>query len=764
MWLGMEHLLFRDDILPPITVPYICSEDYDGGDFHSFPERRGWDVSTWQWSTPEDGFNLNGKSVRDMAAFLQTWLFFGLLNSVLQIVLKDDFIRADDKGQLFLTTRLLPSYLNDWEDRITPLGEEEKKYTNDKVLTCLAEASVTNDWLTWLLKYGEYGSDFELLRRTLFAQTLLLEALKGAESQIFHGELFSAKARVDDFLRAQMLEAGWCISTVDYMQENLPLYTQTFAFSLGSVRTSLDHSQCIADRTSGCRLSRVGQDYKPKHVTLDCQCAFIHSPIDEIIKVLRSGMIPLITIKRVDDEPCSLNLAVDGVDLSHPDLPCIGGPYVAITHCWADGLGNMEENALPQCQLERLRTMTQTLQGTTAAKLSAIYEMKASRFNTVPFWFDTLCIPVKKEHQGLRDFSIQKMHDIYAKAAGVLVIDPDIQQLPFEATPLEAMTRILCSGWRARLWTYQEGTLAKHLHLPVHGRTFNFYQEKDVLPLDNSGKNLIEIQLIQDAWLRYTGLVWDIVAQASIKVSPERALISMLKAISHRVTTRQDDETICIATFLGIDPTPLLQAHAEDRMSILLALLPVTPPELLFATGPRLQMKGFRWASKSFLIPYGLDDNMLPSLPKRCIQNSADGEVEQDIPRSFLHPDGLGLAVFLKAIRIRRPRNPISYLFSISIPGDCTYVIEARDTLTGIPWESVSLEKFDESAILLTESDISLFVESVHEIDSGECLARWKFIVTVNKLSDFANIQGFDIAEQNRLEGEYVPFRWWVVD
>lgn len=275
---------------------------------------------------------------------------------------------------------------------------------------------------------------------------------------------------------------------------------------------------------------------------------------------------------------------------------------------------------------------------------------------------------------------------------------------------------------------------------------------------------MIEIQLIEDAWSKYGDLVWDIVAQSSIREMPERALTNMLKAMSHRVTTRQGDETVCIATFLGIDPTPLPQAQSEDRMPILLTLLPVLLPELLFATGPRPQLKEFRWAPKSFLIPHGLDDSMLPLLPRKYNPNLTNGDTEKSIPQSFLHPDGLGFAVFLKVIRIRRPRNPIPYLFSISTPDHCTHVVEARDTVTGIPWEYVSLDKFEISAILLTDSDISLLVEIICETDGGESLASWKSVVTVDKLSNFANIQGFDIAEQNRLEGEYIPFRWWIIE
>lgn len=120
--------------------------------------------------------------------------------------------------------------------------------------------------------------------------------------------------------------------------------------------------------------------------------------------------------------------------------------------------------------------------------------------------------------------------------------------------------------------------------------------------------------------------------------------------------------------------------------------------------------------------------------------------------------------MFLKAIRIRRLRNPIPYLFSISTPDHCTHVVEVRDTATGTSWEYVSLDKFEISAVLLTDSDISLLVDIICEIDGGEILASWKSVVTVDKLNDFANIQGFDIAEQNRLEGEYIPFRWWIIE
>lgn len=84
----MEHLPLPEGVAP-IFVPYITEEEYDRGDFVSYPARKGWDFSPWvigfHWGI--DPLNMirwlpDGKSMDDLAAFLQTWLFFGRLSSV----------------------------------------------------------------------------------------------------------------------------------------------------------------------------------------------------------------------------------------------------------------------------------------------------------------------------------------------------------------------------------------------------------------------------------------------------------------------------------------------------------------------------------------------------------------------------------------------------------------------------------------------------------------------------------------------------------
>lgn len=59
--------------------------------------------------------------------------------------------------------------------------------------------------------------------------------------------------------------------------------------------------------------------------------------------LLRSQKIPLLNITQTDEDLESLQVEV----VAHtPDTR-----YVAISHVWADGLGNPMGNSLPTCQL-----------------------------------------------------------------------------------------------------------------------------------------------------------------------------------------------------------------------------------------------------------------------------------------------------------------------------------------------------------------------------------------------------------------------------
>ncbi len=121
--------------------------------------------------------------------------------------------------------------------------------------------------------------------------------------------------------------------------------------------------------------------------------------------------------------------------------------YVAISHVWADGRGNAKENSLPRCQLRYIQ--------------NAVNELYESRHHPVPFWIDTLCVPLLKP---LRKLSIHQMQKIYREADKVLVLDASLECTTIDASPEECLTRIQVSPWMQRLWTLQEGIFAKNLY------------------------------------------------------------------------------------------------------------------------------------------------------------------------------------------------------------------------------------------------------------------------------------------------------------
>lgn len=72
---------------------------------------------------------------------------------------------------------------------------------------------------------------------------------------------------------------------------------------------------------------------------------------------------------------------------------------------------------------------------------------------------DTLCIPLKP--QSLRSQAIKLMRRTYKEAISVLVLDVELRHTNRFCSNEEKLMRVYCSSWLRRLWTFQEGILAK---------------------------------------------------------------------------------------------------------------------------------------------------------------------------------------------------------------------------------------------------------------------------------------------------------------
>lgn len=76
----------------------------------------------------------------------------------------------------------------------------------------------------------------------------------------------------------------------------------------------------------------------------------------------------------------------------------------------------------------------------------------------MPFWLDTICIPVGDEHEAARKAAITQMTDIFKGAAKVLVLSKELEELSSSMDPAELILRICKNPWFRRLWTLEEGT------------------------------------------------------------------------------------------------------------------------------------------------------------------------------------------------------------------------------------------------------------------------------------------------------------------
>lgn len=113
-----------------------------------------------------------------------------------------------------------------------------------------------------------------------------------------------------------------------------------------------DHSNCIKDY---CKLNQIDeQTYKTRHASLGCACNFVGPNMLEVAEILQSGGIPVIAIKTMpDNRECRLRVvSVQPGQFSRT-------PFVAISHVWGDGMGNAKANALPTCQIRRLKSLVE---------------------------------------------------------------------------------------------------------------------------------------------------------------------------------------------------------------------------------------------------------------------------------------------------------------------------------------------------------------------------------------------------------------------
>lgn len=143
----MDHLPFPDRPCYTAKVPYLCKETYDGLGFENYPRRQGWEVLKLLDA------DLGTHSVDELNAFIQTWLYFGVLADVLAIVGLDfdqtQFVTELPSGETVVTSLPLLNHISTWQKKAELLASDERKAQGNHVRQVLEKASLyTNSILT----------------------------------------------------------------------------------------------------------------------------------------------------------------------------------------------------------------------------------------------------------------------------------------------------------------------------------------------------------------------------------------------------------------------------------------------------------------------------------------------------------------------------------------------------------------------------------------------------------------------------------------
>lgn len=458
------------DHLPPILEPiedyprlpylgHICT--FDGGQFATFPERKGWKLGGIDafagGLSRADGVE---PSHLETSSFVQAWLYFGLLTEVFRIIniplRTEDFIKASGQGST-VTTLQLCRYVLAWEKHEQSIPPPTQKSHLRKVLSLLHYAGDTVDGLLSFPRL-QYAADELTMTRLVIAESIAVlgDSLMNAAKNIWEDEWEEIQtlelSRIRKRLRfcepatlsLKRLELrGWCKSSRMMMHRLVDSTGLCYAGMLARPHMCTDHATCSMLE---CKSMQVDpKTYSSKHASDNCTCPTVLIDRARVAEIIKSGNIPCVR----------LHLESNSIELTDSSEE-----YIAFSHIWAHGMGNPFANGLPECQLRRLQGLATNIH----QKRNLLQPSSGARQapdRPPAFWIDTLCIPVGPEFKSARNDAILSLTRVFSDAYIVLVIDAELQAVSSRTASLEREIRMITCDWMRRVWTLQEALLTK---------------------------------------------------------------------------------------------------------------------------------------------------------------------------------------------------------------------------------------------------------------------------------------------------------------
>ncbi|KAI1448494.1 hypothetical protein F5Y02DRAFT_376426 [Annulohypoxylon stygium] len=529
------------------------------------------------------------RSPDEVHRILQDWTYFGLLFEVTGIPISIDEFRKESQGKVYLSTANLTYILEQWIQRDSQLSTATWIQRGKRLSDCLTIVAEVYDAI--------YRTDPEYLDPAFHLSVQLLCEYIVRASSLLDSKIDNNSSEIppvkwrnligsERLIKRQMRESGWCTSTIHMLQESVSVTELVFVSLLNRPGPEKLHSKCNANE---CLAYQVTDEktYITKHATPACDCEFVYAAQDSLVTILcgHTPSVPLITSAepfRSADGRLYVNLVPSIVSNDFVK-------YVAISHVWSDGLGNNANNAIPLCQYRRI--------------VNLVSYLDEENQDGITFWLDTLCFPLAPPEA--YNQALIRMRQSYEDAYKVLVFDgyllgENVLAMPFD----EVALRVICSPWNRRLWTLQEGMLARTL----------IFQFRDTyidlgpwLQRQNGYSTTLQSLMFCNTWRSYASLrVFE--TEPTRKMNIKQAK----KALNFRSTSVSDDEPLCLGNLLGVDAESVARAGSNgdpaririERMKLIWKSLPQQFSSTIFWNAEKMNDEGFRWAPAS-LMGYG---------------------------------------------------------------------------------------------------------------------------------------------------------------
>ncbi|KAL9037886.1 MAG: hypothetical protein Q9180_003466, partial [Flavoplaca navasiana] len=642
-------------------------------DFWGYPKTKGWAVSDSQsWWTSD---------VEETARRAQEWMYFELLRRFLghPIDVSNLSRKQEHSERLVIDSSDIPELLGRWSADHRGSQEDAQSHTGttpdapqkkEVVLLLLARV---------LLECNRLDDLSEPAQSTSFAIRVLVETLIRATCKSAYITKTSNIQNLESnaLLKQRFLGNGWCPYQIERLWGQYPPSTTYYLSSLSRERTfgGVQHDQCNEFR---CMTTSIDPaTYQHRHAescsieSNPCQMVGVQS--STVAECINGGHIPLIKFEESVD-----GILRPSIVESHNDLR-----YVALSHVWSGGLGNVKANSMFSCQLRKLHGLLQTIRengdddldrdrGSRKTRgmkrdLRASLRMKPLPEQPVLLWIDTLCVPVGIEHTQAYKRALAQMAQIYVQAQCVLVVDPELQKMKYKELPDEELfATVQCSSWNSRSWTFQEAAMARVFYIQfldgysiIDKKWHDFMKDME----KEKEKNATATQVSRDIVDMHKTLMVDVSnwfatmpVMTKIRTYDARTLMThsedwqnfvrVWNGLRTRSTTKSDDLYGIIAIMVDLTAYEILQLEPQLRMKAILRSQSTLPISLLYQDCPRI-----------------LDSEGQPMWAPSQI---AGGHLDMSNRYMRLHDDGLFIASERKGIA--RYSWPLIYVFSLKQP------------------------------------------------------------------------------------------------